>query len=142
MRMHIIGVATTFMIGLAVLAKQEGHEVSGSDSCIDLPTRTELEAAGVKIYSGFSIENLDNNPELVIIGNNLHPQNQELLEVHRLALPCVSGEKWLSEYILHDKWTKNMLHEMVDVPPVKAAKSMRKPPPDELSSKLKKRIVR
>ena len=142
MRMHIIGVATTFMIGLAVLAKQAGHEVSGSDSCIDLPTRAKLEAAGVQIHEGFSIENLDNNPELVIIGNNLHPQNQELLEVHRLAIPFVSGEKWLSEYILHDKWTKNMLQDVVQVLPVKAVKSMRKPPPDELNSKLKKRIVR
>jgi UDP-N-acetylmuramate: L-alanyl-gamma-D-glutamyl-meso-diaminopimelate ligase len=142
MRMHIIGVATTFMIGLAVLAKQEGHEVSGSDSCIDLPTRTELDAAGVEIQEGFSIANLDNNPELVIIGNNLHPQNQELLEVHRLALPCVSGETWLSEYVLHDKWTKNMLQDMVDVPPIKAVKHLRKPPPNEINSKLKKRIVR
>ena len=70
MRMHIIGVATTFMSGLALLARQEGHEVVGSDSCIIPPIRRQLEAAGVQLIEGFSVENLAYKPDLVIIGND------------------------------------------------------------------------
>ncbi|MEI7795475.1 MAG: Mur ligase domain-containing protein [Methylococcaceae bacterium] len=142
MRMHIMGVATTFMTGLAVLARQEGHEVSASDSCINIPIRVTLETAGVKFYEGFSSDNLASNLELVIIGTDLHLNNSELLEVHRRAIPFVSGATWLSEYVLHDKWTKNMLQNSVDESPKQPAKPSRKPPPDAPNSKLKQRIVR
>ncbi|MEI7840784.1 MAG: Mur ligase domain-containing protein [Methylococcaceae bacterium] len=142
MRMHIIGVATTFMKGLAVLASHQGHEVTGSDSCIDLSTRMELEAAGVQLQESFKIKNFEYLPELVVIGNDLHLDNPELLEVHRHALPCISGEEWLSEYVLHDKWTKNTLQDSVEESPKKSVKHLRKPPLDVLHSKLNQRIFR
>ena len=104
MRMHIIGVATTFMSGLALLARQEGHEVIGSDSCIIPPIRKQLEAAGVQLIEGFSASNLDYKPDLVIIGNELFPDNEELLAARKRSMPYISGVLWLEEYVLYDKW--------------------------------------
>lgn len=104
MKMHIIGVGTTFMKGLALLARHAGHQVSGSDSCFDLPTRSQLTAEGVTLKEGFSPANLDDKPELVIIGNELTITNEELVEARRRAIPYISGELWLQEFILNDKW--------------------------------------
>ncbi len=108
MRMHIIGIGTTFMTGLAVLARQAGHEISGSDSCFDLPTRRQLTDIGVTLKEGFSPANLDDKPELIIIGNELEITNAELVEARRRAIPYISGSLWLEEYILHDKWVKSL----------------------------------
>lgn len=107
MRIHMIGVATTFMTGLALLARQSGHDVTGSDSCIDPSTRQTLETVGVQLQEGFYMENLAYKPDLVVLGNELHPNNQELVEARRLAIPCILGSEWLEKYILNDKWTKN-----------------------------------
>ncbi|MDD5755503.1 MAG: Mur ligase domain-containing protein, partial [Methylococcales bacterium] len=105
MRIHIIGVGTTFMSGLAILARQAGHEVSGSDNCILPKVRWQLESAGVRIKVPFSIKNLDDKPELVIIGNELYPDNEELYEARQRNMPYISGALWLEEYVLHDKWS-------------------------------------
>jgi UDP-N-acetylmuramate: L-alanyl-gamma-D-glutamyl-meso-diaminopimelate ligase len=106
MRIHIIGVGTTFMSGLALLARQAGHDVTGSDSCITPDIRRKLEAARVQLKEPFSIKNLESNPELIVIGNELFPGNVELLEARHRALPYISGALWLEEYVLHDKWSE------------------------------------
>lgn len=108
MKMHIIGIATTFMKGLALLARQAGHQVSGSDTCFDTPTRKQLTEAGVTLKEGFSPENLSDNPELVIIGNELNITNEELVAARRRAIPYISGVLWLEEFILNDKWAKTV----------------------------------
>lgn len=146
MRMHIIGVATTFMTGLALLARQAGHEVTGSDSCFIPEIREQLESAGVNIKEPFSVKNLDSKPELVIIGNELFPDNVELLEVRKRAMPYISGALWLEEYVLHDKWsTETTLKEAQKNAPrqellPKSPKHAPKPP--DLGTKLKQRILR
>lgn len=158
MRMHIIGVATTFMTGLAVLARQAGHDVSGSDSCFDLPTRTKLTDAGVVLMEGFCAANLADKPELVIVGNELSISNEELLEARRRGIAYISGSLWLEEYILHDKWTKSVSPHYGDdplkkltapKPAEKAPKIADKPAvqrapklPPEPNTKLKSRITR
>lgn len=152
MRMHIIGVATTFMSGLALLARQEGHEVTGSDNYITPKIREQLETAGVKLQDGFSVANLAYKPELIIIGNELFPDNEELLEARKLSTPYISGSLWLEEYVLHDKWKINVpAHYKDDVQLTKetklkgavtnkpTVKHAPKPPPE---GKLKQRIVR
>lgn len=117
MKMHIIGVATTFMKGLAILARQAGHSVSGSDSCFDPPTRKQLTEAGVTLKEGFSVANLDDNPELVIIGNELEITNEELVAARRRAIPYISGVLWLEEFILNDRWAKTVpSHYDVNLP--------------------------
>lgn len=111
MRIHIMGVATTFMVGLAVLARQSGNDVTASDSCIDPPTRRTLEDIGVQLQEGFRAENVAYKPDLVITGRELHPDNQELREAHHLGILCVSGSEWLEGYILNDKRLKNVKPE-------------------------------
>jgi hypothetical protein len=155
MKIHIIGVATTFMKGLAILARQAGHQVSGSDSCFDLPTRKQLTEAGVTLKEGFSATNIDDSPELVIIGNELEITNEELVAARRRAIPYISGVLWLEEFILNDRWAKTVpSHYDVNLPkpnndkPVEHAprpsdkptlKHAPKPPPDS-HSKLKPRV--
>lgn len=129
MRMHIIGIATTFMTGLAVLARQAGHEVSGSDSCFDLPTRRQLTDIGVTLKEGFSPANLDDKPELIIIGNELDITNAELVEARRRAIPYISGSLWLEEYVLHDKWAKSIPPHYGDNPFEKNEKEKPHVPP-------------
>lgn len=146
MRMHIIGVATTFMSGLALLARQAGHEVTGSDSCFIPEIREKLEAAGVNLKESFSVKNLEGNPELIVIGNELYPDNVELLEVRKRLMPYISGALWLEEYVLHDKWSmgttlkevqNNTPKKVIPSQPVKHA-----PKPPALDTKLKQRILR
>lgn len=156
MRMHIIGIATTFMKGLAVLARQAGHQVSGSDSCFDLPTRKQLIEAGVTLKEGFSPTNLDDKPELVIIGNELEITNEELVEARRRAIPYISGVLWLEEFILSDRWAttvpshydvniskpnsdKQTEHAHAPRPSEPTVKHAPKPPPDP-HSKLRQRV--
>jgi UDP-N-acetylmuramate: L-alanyl-gamma-D-glutamyl-meso-diaminopimelate ligase len=144
--MHIIGVATTFMSGLALLARQAGHEVTGSDSCFIPEIRQQLETAGVNLKESFSVKNLDDNPELVIIGNELFPDNIELLEARKRAMPYISGALWLEEYVLHDKWSMGTtLKEAQKNSPKKANSSPSIKPfpkPSALDAKLKQRILR
>ena len=152
MRMHIIGVGTTFMTGLAMLARRAGHDVSGSDTCFDLPTRTKLTEANVTLKEGFSPENVAENLDLVVIGNELSPTNVELLEARRRMIPYVSGSFWLQEYILNDKWAnyvppppqieepvkKSKAPQINDKPPVKRAPKI----PPERGTKVNHRTVR
>ncbi len=148
MRIHIIGVGTTFMSGLALLARQAGHDVTGSDSCITPDIRRKLEAAGIQLKEPFSIKNLESNPDLIVIGNELYPGNIELLEARHRALPYVSGALWLEEYVLHDKWSETGTDIMKDVQKSAAKKDLspkpakRAPKLHELDAKSKQRILR
>ncbi len=104
MRIHILGICGTFMGGLAVIARQMGYEVSGSDQNVYPPMSTQLEEQGIELMNGYRVENLDINPDLVIIGNALSRGNPEVEEVLNRGLNYVSGPQWLAEHVLHDKW--------------------------------------
>ena len=47
MKLHILGIAGTFMGGVAALAREMGHEVEGSDQNIYPPMSTQLEQLGI-----------------------------------------------------------------------------------------------
>ncbi len=104
MRIHILGICGTFMGGLAVLAKQLGHEVSGSDQNVYPPMSNQLRAQGITLMEGYCAENLMPRPDLVIIGNALSRGNSEVEAVLNQGLPYTSGAQWLSENVLQDKW--------------------------------------
>ena len=103
MRIHILGICGTFMAGLAVLAKQLGHEVSGSDQNVYPPMSDQLIAQGITLKEGYCAENLD-SPDLVIIGNALSRGNAEVEAVLNRGLRYTSGAQWLAENVLQDKW--------------------------------------
>jgi UDP-N-acetylmuramate: L-alanyl-gamma-D-glutamyl-meso-diaminopimelate ligase len=92
------------MGGLAVIARQLGYEVSGSDQNVYPPMSTQLQEQGIELMDGYRAENLDINPDLVIIGNALSRGNPEVEEVLNRGLNYVSGPQWLAEHVLHDKW--------------------------------------
>jgi UDP-N-acetylmuramate: L-alanyl-gamma-D-glutamyl-meso-diaminopimelate ligase len=92
------------MGGLAILAKQLGHQVSGSDQNVYPPMSTQLEEQGISLLTGFSAENLVPEPDLVIVGNSISRGNPEIEAVMNMNLPYVSGPQWLYEHVLRDKW--------------------------------------
>ena len=76
MHIHILGICGTFMGGAALLARQLGHKVTGSDSNVYPPMSTLLESQGIEIIEGFDPSQLEPAPDLVVIGNALSRGNQ------------------------------------------------------------------
>ena len=71
MRIHILGISGTFMAGIAILAKQKGHDVSGSDKNFFDPMKTVLKENKIKFSKGYNPKVLNNKIDLVILGNVL-----------------------------------------------------------------------
>jgi len=92
------------MGSLAVLAKQLGHRVSGSDANVYPPMSTQLQEQGIDLMEGFKPEHLHPRPDLVIIGNALSRGNPAVEYVLNEGLSYTSGPQWLAQYVLHDKW--------------------------------------
>ncbi len=104
LHIHILGICGTFMGGLAVIARQQGHHVSGSDQNVYPPMSTQLAEQGIVLMEGYRAENLGSNPDMVIIGNALSRGNPEVEAVLNRGLKYVSGPQWLAEHVLQDKW--------------------------------------
>ncbi len=104
MHIHILGICGTFMGGLAVLAKEAGHKVTGCDANVYPPMSTQLEAQGIELIQGFSAEQTQLKPDLYVVGNVVSRGNPLIEEILNRSLPYVSGPQWIGEHILHDKW--------------------------------------
>ena len=100
MHLHILGICGTFMGSLALLAREMGLTVSGSDANVYPPMSTQLEEAGIVLCDGYSADNLTPRPDRVVIGNALSRGNPEVEAVLDLGLPYVSGPEWLAERVL------------------------------------------
>lgn len=101
---HILGICGTFMGGLALIARELGYKVSGSDQNVYPPMSTQLEQQGIQLMNGYKAENLDCKPDLVVIGNAMSRGNAEVEAVLNRGLKYISGPQWLSEHVLQDKW--------------------------------------
>ncbi|GAC1036942.1 UDP-N-acetylmuramate:L-alanyl-gamma-D-glutamyl-me so-diaminopimelate ligase [Pseudomonas sp. No.117] len=104
MHIHILGICGTFMGSLAVLAKEAGHRVTGSDANVYPPMSTQLEAQGIELTQGYDPKQLDPAPDLVVIGNALSRGNPAVEYVLDQGLPYVSGPQWLAEHVLQGRW--------------------------------------
>ena len=104
MHIHIIGICGTFMGGLALIARELGYEVSGSDQNVYPPMSTQLAAQGIQLMEGYRAENLAIRPDCVVIGNALSRGNPEVEAVLNSAIPYQSGPQWLAEHVLQHKW--------------------------------------
>jgi UDP-N-acetylmuramate: L-alanyl-gamma-D-glutamyl-meso-diaminopimelate ligase len=104
MHIHILGICGTFMGSLAVLAKQMGLHVSGSDEKVYPPMSTQLQEQGIDLCEGFKPDHLQPPPDLVIIGNALSRGNPAVEYVLREGLSYTSGPQWLAQYVLRDRW--------------------------------------
>ena len=104
MHIHILGICGTFMGGIAVLAKQAGHRVTGCDANVYPPMSTQLEAQGIELIEGFSSEQINLNPDIYVIGNVVSRGNPLMEEILNVGLPYISGPQWLAENVLLGKW--------------------------------------
>ncbi|QUJ67778.1 UDP-N-acetylmuramate:L-alanyl-gamma-D-glutamyl-meso-diaminopimelate ligase [Photobacterium sp. GJ3] len=104
MHIHILGICGTFMGGAAMLAKQLGHKVTGSDANVYPPMSTMLESQGIEIIQGYDPGQLDPAPDLVVIGNAMSRGNPCVEYVLNKNLRYTSGPQWLQEFLLHDRW--------------------------------------
>ena len=103
MHIHILGACGTFMGGVALLARRAGHRVSGSDQHTYPPMSTQLRAEGIELFEGYSPEQLDPEPDLVIIGNALSRGNPSIEYVLNNGITYTSGPRWLGENYLRGK---------------------------------------
>ena len=104
MHVHILGICGSFMGSMAILAKQLGYRVSGSDANVYPPMSTQLVEQGIELLEGYRSEHLHPHPDLVIIGNALSRGNPAVEYVLSEGLNYTSGPQWLAQYVLHDKW--------------------------------------
>ncbi|HTT08959.1 MAG TPA: UDP-N-acetylmuramate:L-alanyl-gamma-D-glutamyl-meso-diaminopimelate ligase [Gammaproteobacteria bacterium] len=103
MRVHILGICGTFMGGIALLARELGHAVSGSDANVYPPMSTMLEHNGIALCTGYEPAHLKPHPDVVIIGNALSRGNPAIEYTLDHNLPYTSGPQWLADYLLHDR---------------------------------------
>lgn len=100
MKIHILGICGTFMGGLALIAKQMGYEVSGSDENVYPPMSDVLQEAGITVYRDFDIAHLKPAPDVVIIGNVMKRGHPVIEYVLNKGLRYTSGPQWLAEEVL------------------------------------------
>ncbi|WGW99799.1 UDP-N-acetylmuramate:L-alanyl-gamma-D-glutamyl-meso-diaminopimelate ligase [Pseudomonas aeruginosa] len=104
MHIHVLGICGTFMGSLAVLAKELGHRVTGSDANVYPPMSTQLQAQGIELMQGYDPAHLEPAPDLVVIGNALSRGNPAVEHVLNKGLPYVSGPQWLADHVLQGRW--------------------------------------
>ena len=102
MKIHILGIAGTFMSGIAILAKQKGHDVSGSDLANYDPIKSVLEKNNIDVIIGYKIKDIKDK-DLIIIGNVMTRGNSVIEYILKNKINFTSGPKWLYENILKDK---------------------------------------
>src|SRR3954471_12771893 len=111
MHIHILGICGTFMGGLAALAREAGHKVTGCDSGVYPPMSDQLRALGIDLIEGFGSEQLVLQPDVWVVGNVIsrarqadgaprYPLMEAILDE---GLAYNSGPQWLSEQVLHGR---------------------------------------
>ena len=104
MHIHILGICGTFMGSLAILAKQLGHRVTGSDANVYPPMSTQLEQQGIELIQGYDPVQLEPAPDMVVIGNAMSRGNPCVEHVLEHNLRYTSGPQWLHDNLLADRW--------------------------------------
>ena len=104
MHIHILGICGTFMGGIAVLAKQAGHRVTGCDANVYPPMSTQLTAEGIELIEGFDPSQTKLKPDIYVIGNVVSRGNPLMEAILNEGLPYISGPQWLAENVLQGKW--------------------------------------
>ncbi|WP_119329358.1 UDP-N-acetylmuramate:L-alanyl-gamma-D-glutamyl-meso-diaminopimelate ligase [Cysteiniphilum halobium] len=100
---HILGICGTFMGALALLAREKGYKVTGSDQNVYPPMSTYLAAQGIKLISGYDYDIKSLNPDQVIIGNTMRRGMPIVEHLLNSKLEYFSGPEWLYQEILKQK---------------------------------------
>ena len=91
------------MGGIAAIARQAGHRVTGCDANVYPPMSTQLESQGIELIEGFSPDQLlqfETMPDLFVIGNVVSRGNPLMEAILNQGLPYTSGPQWLGEQVL------------------------------------------
>ena len=103
MHLHILGICGTFMGSLALLARDLGHTVTGSDLNVYPPMSTQLENAGITLMQGYDRSHLQPHPDLVIVGNAMKRGIDAVEYMLNEGLPYISGPQFLADHVLQGK---------------------------------------
>ncbi len=111
MHIHILGICGTFMGGLAALAREAGHKVTGCDAGVYPPMSDQLRELGIDLMEGFGTDQLALKPDVWVIGNVVSrsrlpdgsarfPLMEAILDQ---GLPYTSGPQWFAEHVLRGR---------------------------------------
>ena len=111
MHIHILGICGTFMGGLAALAREAGHKVTGCDAGVYPPMSDQLRALGIDLIEGFSVDQLHLKPDMFVVGNVVSrtrlrdgsPKFPLMEAILDAGLPYTSGPQWLAEHVLQGR---------------------------------------
>lgn len=111
MHIHILGICGTFMGGLAALAREAGHKVTGCDAGVYPPMSDQLRALGIELIEGYGADQLALQPDLFVIGNVVSrarladgsPKFPLMEAILDAGAPYTSGPQWLSEHVLQGR---------------------------------------
>ncbi|MBC7993201.1 MAG: UDP-N-acetylmuramate:L-alanyl-gamma-D-glutamyl-meso-diaminopimelate ligase [Rhizobacter sp.] len=103
MHIHILGICGTFMGGLAALAREAGHKVTGCDAGVYPPMSDQLRALDIDLIEGWSADQLALKPDLFVIGNVVSRGNPLVEAILDAGLPYTSGPQWLSDNVLQGR---------------------------------------
>jgi UDP-N-acetylmuramate: L-alanyl-gamma-D-glutamyl-meso-diaminopimelate ligase len=103
MHIHILGICGTFMGGVAALAREAGHQVTGCDANVYPPMSDQLRALGIELIEGYSAQQLAIRPDLFVIGNVVTRGNPLIEAILDEGLPYASGPQWLAEHVLQSR---------------------------------------
>ena len=111
MHIHILGICGTFMGGLAALAREAGHRVTGCDAGVYPPMSDQLRALGIDLVEGFGADQLDLKPDMYVVGNVVSrarladgtPKFPLMEAILDAGAPYTSGPQWLAEHVLQGR---------------------------------------
>ena len=104
MKIHILGIGGTFMAGIAIIAKQLGHQVTGSDKNLYDPMKTVLKKSKINYVEGYNPKILDKKLDLVIVGNVMSRGMPIIEKLLQSNIKYISGPQWLYENVLYKKY--------------------------------------
>ena len=100
---HILGICGTFMGGVAIIARQMGYIVTGSDVNVYPPMSTFLQKNGIEIIPNYDPAQLIPQPDMVIVGNAMKRGNPCVEYMLDHAIPYTSGPQWLHDNLLRSR---------------------------------------
>jgi UDP-N-acetylmuramate: L-alanyl-gamma-D-glutamyl-meso-diaminopimelate ligase len=103
MRIHILGICGTFMGGLAALAREAGHEVTGCDANVYPPMSDQLRALGIQLVEGYGADQLALKPDLFVVGNVVTRGNPLMEAILDAGAAYASGPQWLADHMLQGR---------------------------------------
>ena len=104
MHLHILGICGTFMGGIAAIAKQAGHTVSGCDANVYPPMSDQLRTLGIELIEGYDAQQIELKPDVFVIGNALTRGNPLVEAILNRGEAYISGPDWLRRNILKQRW--------------------------------------